>query len=233
MMIRAVELSHNLNGQRLGRKGRGTRERIIAAAIELINDDTRDQPVSLSAVARRASLGMTSLYTYFADFTELLLAVLEPVMASAEKAYLADLRARWPDGELAERCDRFVRAYHGFWAQHTKLLHLRNALSDRQDDRITLARIKATQPIIRCLVEQMDGDPRATRSREFSMATVLMIGIERSMTTLTDAEMPVRFVTDIQHHPDHFLIPCARLLEMAIRDMRTKGALDSLPKVSR
>src|SRR3546814_7301779 len=85
-------VSHNLNGQKLGRKGRITRERILAAAIELI--DSPEEAVTLSAVARRASLGMTSLYNYFTDLTELLLAVLEPVMATAEKSYLALLRDR-------------------------------------------------------------------------------------------------------------------------------------------
>ncbi|MFD2136315.1 hypothetical protein ACFSLT_16405 [Novosphingobium resinovorum] len=43
-------VSHNLNGQRLGRKGRVTRERILAAAIELIEDS--EEPVTLARVAR-------------------------------------------------------------------------------------------------------------------------------------------------------------------------------------
>src|SRR5579871_6514030 len=75
------EISHNLAGQRLGRKGRDTRERIMAAAAELI-DEAGEGAISMSSVARRASLGMTSLYNYFADFTEVVLALLEPVMAS-------------------------------------------------------------------------------------------------------------------------------------------------------
>src|SRR5688500_16342358 len=94
-------VSHNLNGQKLGRKGRVTRERILAATAELLAGP-RDAPISLSAVARQASLGMTSLYNYFSDFTELLLALLEPVMESAEDAYLAQLREPWSDDELGE-----------------------------------------------------------------------------------------------------------------------------------
>ena len=66
-------LSHNLLGQRLGRKGRDTRERILAATQRLL-DGPIDAPISLSAVAREASLGMTTLYLYFSDLTELLLA---------------------------------------------------------------------------------------------------------------------------------------------------------------
>ncbi len=218
------ELSHNLNGQRLGRKGRDTRDRIIAAASELIANAPAGTALSLSAVARAASLRMTSLYNYFADLTELLLAVLEPVMDSAEEAYLARLRNPWSDGDLAAHCDDFVRGYHGFWARNTRLLHLRNTLSDGMDERITTARLRATQPIIRLLVTQMGGDPRALRSREFGMSTVLMIGIERSMTALTDADLPSRMAENLQHDSNHFLVPCARLLEMAIRDMRQAKA---------
>ena len=51
-----------------------------------------------------------------------------------------------------------------------------------------------------------------------------MIGTERAVTTLTDSELPIRLAADIQHDADHFLLPCARLVEMAIRDMRAKLA---------
>lgn len=214
-----VSLSHNLAGQRLGRKGRDTRERIIAAAVELIYCSPVD-PLTLSAIARQAGLGMSSLYNYFGDLPGVLLAVLEPVMAEAEDSYLARLRTRWENVEVGERCYEFVAAYRDFWVRHTRLLHLRNSLSDNGDERMADLRIAATQPIIRRIVEQMDGDPRARRSTKFAMATVLMIGVERSMTIATDRELPALMAQDIQHDPDHFLRPCARLMEMAIRDMR-------------
>lgn len=212
-------LSHNLAGQRLGRKGRDTRERILAAAVELIYCP-EVEPLTLSAIARRANLGMTSLYNYFGDLTGVLLAVLEPVMATTEDCYLAPMRTRWDDAEVGERCYEFVAAYRDFWTRHTRLLHLRNTLSDSGDQRMADLRIAATQPIIRRIVEQMDGNPRERRSAKFAMATVLMIGVERSMTIATDRELPALMAQDIQHDPDHFLRPCARLMEMAIRDMR-------------
>jgi AcrR family transcriptional regulator len=216
------EVSHNLNGQRLGRKGRDTRERILLAAGRLLYCDTDRAPISLSAVAREASLGMTSLYNYFTDLTEVLLAVLEPVMASAEDVYLGALRKRWDDRELSERCYEFVSNYQAFWQKHSRLLHLRNAMSDQHDPRMTRQRIKSTQPIIGLLVEQMDGDPKAPRSIEFAMATVLMIGIERATTISTDDELPIRMAQDIRHDEAHFVRPSARLMEMAIRDMRSR-----------
>jgi len=217
------DVSHNLQGQRLGRKGRDTRDRILLATTRLLYCERRETPISMSAVAREASLGMTSLYNYFKDLSELLGALLEGVMASAEDAYLAPLRRRWDDGELATRCYEFVRGYQTFWETHSYLLHLRNAMSDKSDPVMTRHRIKSTQPIIGLIVEQMDGDPLAPRSRAFAMATVLMIGIERSVTISTDNDLPVKMAQNIKHDDDHFLRPCARLMEMAIRDMRTHG----------
>lgn len=216
-----AELSHNLAGQKLGRKGRDTRDRIIAATVELLAGPA-DEPISLTAVARKAALGMTSLYNYFTDLTELVLAVLEPVTASADEAYLAMLREPWADEELGQKCYAFVAAYHRYWAQHTRLLHLRNAMSDNPDGRMMIHRLRCTQPIIRQIVVQMGGDPRAHRSPEFALATMLMIGIERSMTISTDTELPSRIALDIRHDEDHFVRPGARLLELSIRDVRER-----------
>ncbi len=215
----STTLSHNLNGQRLGRKGRDTRERILAATNELLAGPP-DVEVSLSAVARQASLGMTSLYNYFNDLTELLMAVLEPVMATAEDEYISLLRDRWDDAVLGERALAFVTAYHGFWIKHSRLLHLRNQMADAQNERMVLHRVHAAQPVMRLLVEQMDGDLGQQQSPPFSMATALMTGLERVVTVTTDTALQ-----HILHTPNplgrtHLLRAEARLLELGIRDYR-------------
>jgi len=81
-----AQFDTNLQGQKLGRKGRVTRERILEAALALI-EDADAEPLSLSAVARRADLRISSIYTYFADLTELFLTVLDPVDRSTQQAY--------------------------------------------------------------------------------------------------------------------------------------------------
>ncbi|WP_285018556.1 TetR/AcrR family transcriptional regulator [Novosphingobium sp. fls2-241-R2A-195] len=210
-------VSHNLNGQRLGRKGRVTRERILAAAIELIEDS--EEPVTLARVARGASLGMTSVYNYFTDMTELLLAVLDPVMATAENDYLSLARERWADEELYARCYAFVRAYHGFWARHSRLLHLRNALADQQDARMMAHRIRSSRPIIALLVRQMSDEPVGLGPHT-SMATMVMIGIERSVTLVTDRELRKLVGIEPEMSEDRYLVPGARLMEFAISDAR-------------
>lgn len=214
-------LSHNLQGQKLGRKGRDTRDRIIAATVDLLAGE-EDSSISLSAVARKASLGMTSLYNYFSDLTELLLAVLDPVMATAEDAYLAMLRERWPDEELGERCHRFIRAYYGFWSRHSRLLHLRNSMADNRDHRMMQHRITSSQPVIALLAEQMDGNPQSGDSPALAMATVLMTGTERTVTVATDSLLTGFFGPGPRHPEGYYLRPAARVMELAIRDTRAQ-----------
>jgi AcrR family transcriptional regulator len=209
--------SHNLNGQRLGRKGLQTRARIIDATNELLAESAE---ISLSAVARKVGLGMTSLYLYFTDLTELLLAVLEPVMAEAEDAYLKHLRERWPDETLNAHCLEFVTALHGFWHRNSTILHLRNSMSDQRDKRMMANRVNAARPVMGMLVQQMDHDPEVNGSPANGMATVLYTGIERVVTIATDRMLstvvPGQFAPNVRN----FLRSEARLLELGIRDFR-------------
>ncbi len=215
-------LSHNLAGQKLGRKGLLTRERILTATADILAEPG-ESPISLSAVARRASLGMTALYNYFNDLTELLSAVLEPVMATAEESYISRLRHRWSDEELGAQCDAFVHDYHAFWVRNSRLLHLRNSMADNGDHRLMLLRVSAAQPVMGLLVEQMDGDPQATASPVYAMATVMMTGLERTITVSTDAVLP-NLMARTPRSSDHYLKPSVRLLELGITDMRRSNA---------
>ena len=220
------DVSYNLNGQKLGRKGRDTRERILAACIQVLEDES-DEQVTMSAVARRAQLRMTSLYNYFADITELLLAVLEPVMTEAEDAFVASLRGYWPDDELAERSAAFLEAYHGFWSRNARLLHWRNSMADGGDQRMLIHRVRATQPLILLLVAQMSGDPHDPDSPPVGMATVMMTSIERVTTVSTDRSLTGLFGENMRRRSDHYLKPLARVLELGIRDMRATMAGDA------
>lgn len=219
-------VSHNLNGQRLGRKGRDTRERILAACSELLADP--EEVLTMSAVARRASLGMTSLYNYFADLTELLLAVLEPVMAMAEESHLGILREHWPDAELGARSRAFMDAYHSFWSRHSRLLHLRNTMADSNDHRLMIQRVLSTQPLIAFFVAQMGGDADDMQSPARGMATVLMTGIERTVTVATDTGLTSLFGDGQRRDKEHYLVPASRMIELMLADTRARLARGEL-----
>lgn len=211
-------LSHNLLGQRLGRKGRDTRERILATA-ERMFADPNGGPISLSAVAREAGLSMTTFYLYFADLTEMLLAVLEPSMASWEQTYTNLVVNRWPDQALRQHCIAFVNAFYGFWERHARLLHLRNSHVDNEG-RMVRHRIAAAQPLIGLMTMQMDGDPCDEGSLQFAMATALMTGIERTITVSTDLDWPNLAKLDLKSNAPNLLRGQARLLELGIIEGR-------------
>jgi AcrR family transcriptional regulator len=224
------ELSHNLLGQRLGRKGRDTRERILAATERLLAGPP-DTPITLSAVAREASLGMTSLYLYFNDLTELLIAQLSATMALAEEAYTGHLRGHWPDDTLGQHCLRFVEAYHAFWVRHSRILHLRNSYADGSDVRMRRHRIEMAMPLIQLFVQQMEGDPSIMESVSFALATVLLMGIERVVTATTDVGFTVTFsilqIEDPEPQVRRLLEAEARLLELGVRDRRQTARFHS------
>lgn len=217
-------VSLNLNGQKLGRKGRDSRARIIAAAAELVAAGG-NAPVTLSAVARKSELGLTSLYVYFTDLTELLLAVLEPVRAAAEDAYLQLMRQPWPDESLPRHCREFAAAYYDFWQQHSRILHLCNSLADQNDQRMVQHRVDAVQPVITMLVEQMNGDLKQPGSPVYALAIMLVMAIERAATIRTDETLPGLLESGMMQEADRFLHPAARLLELGIRDARAGGSV--------
>ncbi|MFN4135098.1 MAG: TetR/AcrR family transcriptional regulator [Novosphingobium meiothermophilum] len=216
---RREAVAHNLNGQRLGRKGRDTRDRIIAAAQEILSEPRDAGLITLSEVARRASIRIGTLYLYFADLTELILAVLEPVMATVESEYVHLVREYWPDDELHARAMTFVKAYFGFWTRHSRVLHLRNSMADRGDERMMVHRVRSAIPVMRLLITQMDSRPMERGTPVSSMATALMTGLERVATVMTDDKM-TKLLNEPVNPLEYLLDAEARLFELAIRDQR-------------
>ncbi len=213
--------SHNLNGQRLGRKGRDTRDRIIAAARELLENPDEPQ-VSLSAVARQANLGMSSLYAYFSDLSELMEALLEPVMAEAEVGYLAMLKLHWPDENLAENCEAFVAGFYRFWQRNSKILHLRNTMADQRDPRMIVHRIEAAKEVIGHLMGQMGRNKNERGTAALGMATILYMGLERAINITTDKHFGSALSENFAPDVEHYFEAEARLFEFGIREYRTK-----------
>jgi hypothetical protein len=93
-------------------------------------------------------------------------------------------------------------------------------MADRQNERMMLHRVHAAQPVMRLLVDQMDGGSEEAGSPVFSMGTALMTGLERVVTVTTDMALQ-----NILHSPPplartHLLRAEARLMELGIRDYR-------------
>jgi AcrR family transcriptional regulator len=218
------DVSHNLAGQRLGRKGLETHERIVQAALRLLRSSPSDVPVTLTAVSREASVGMTTLYLYFPDIGELVLAALNRIMATADDAFLDRLRSRWPDDGLEACCLDFLRAHLQFWRRHARILHMRNSFADKSDMRFLEYRNRISYPLIEMLVQQMDGDPATKDSHHSLVASVILAGLERLATVITTANFPAlvrrQGVKNEHVHVYRMLGVEARLIALGIRDAR-------------
>ena len=226
---REPEVSHNLLGQRLGRKGLETRERIIAAALLLLDGPVSDVPITLSSVAREASVGMTTLYLYFPDLGELVLAALVRVMDTAEAAFLSRLRSYWPDDQIEVNCLDFLTAHYAFWQRHSRILHMRNSFADASDLRFLEYRNKVSYPLISILVRQMDGNPADIGSPGFALATILLTSFERIATVVTNPNFHAALTHNISPEEEEarltrLLEAEARLIALAIRDERSAAA---------
>jgi AcrR family transcriptional regulator len=223
MNARPSGIELNLQGQRLGRKGQETRARIIAVARELIEEGGEEQ-LSLTAVARRAELRMSSLYNYFTDLADLFLAVAEPTIAASEDAYVGFLRQRWPDDALPAHCLIFVQAFHEFWRANARLLHMRNAIADQHEPRIMTHRIDMARAAIRLLGQQMDAPADRFTGVEYDLASVLYTGLERVVTIATDERLKSHYPPTIQpRFQGETIKQQARLFALAIADERTNG----------
>lgn len=217
------EVSHNAAGQRLGRKGQETRERILAAALRLFEDPLAP-PVTLTSVAREASISLTNFYLYFPDFVDLVLALLDRVMTDSQADYIDVMRIRWSDDDLSGRCLLFLEEHYQFWRRHTRLLHLRNTLSE-SDTRVMEYRQRAIQPILQFLAMQMDhGTGQGFTCADLAM--VLLIGFERTATIVTAPKFEVlaQEQSDLANGRivDRLIRGEARILELAIRDCRAQ-----------
>lgn len=217
----------NLDGQRLGRKGMETRERILGAMLKLMAAPP-GEPVTLTAVAKEASVGMTTLYLYFPDMGDLLIAALDRSMEGANEAFIDHLRTRWTDEDLAEECQEFGRAHCEFWRKNAGVLHLRNSFADSSDHRLIAYRWQVSMPVIDLLIQQMDGDPKERDDRlGRDLASVLLSGVERVAALVTHRNFYLLnsgSEEEIQSAAQRLVQAQAKLLELAIANQRRSKA---------
>lgn len=218
-----AEITHNLVGQRLGRKGQETRDRIVAAMARLLQADD-DAPITLSAVAREASIGMSTLYLYFPDLGELALAVMARTVKETDPAFIEHLDEFWADAVLADRVATFANAHFAFWEKNARLLHLHNSFADARDLRFVRYRQRTTAPVRAMLVRQMGAQPGACPALYEDCATVMLAGLERVASIVINPDFAmlagVERPEERRRYVDRLALAEARLMEALIRDMR-------------
>lgn len=174
--------AENKSGQRLGEKGRRTRQRIITATQSLIEASGGLVPAS-AAIARAADVTAPTFNLYFKDIGEAVLAVIQP-MDSELRPVLDLLTADWPPEALFKHARAFVAAYFKYWKTHAALLRVRNRLADDGDQRFVRLRLESADPLIAAMAAKV-GVPVAQSyilGDRMDVAALLIVVLERLAT---------------------------------------------------
>jgi AcrR family transcriptional regulator len=234
-IARSTAATSNLLGQRLGRKGQETRDRIICAMSDLLQDPD-ETPITLGAIARAAGTGMSTLYLYFPDIGALVLAVLDRTVKMHEAGFDSDLGEWWPDEVLADRVLTFARAHFSFWQKYARLLQMRNSFADAGDLRFVSYRQEMAQPILVQLVRQMGAEPGGGDPLFDDCAAVMLTGLERMATVLIHPDFAMLTGVEGAEERNRLVERLARaealVIEMAMRALRARCGGPARPGMS-
>ncbi|RVT89360.1 TetR/AcrR family transcriptional regulator [Sphingomonas crocodyli] len=175
----------NKSGQALGRKGHGTRQRVIEATEALLKESRGIAP-PVAAIAREAGISPPTFYLYFTDVGEAIFAAMETLNERFDPV-VALLTADWPETERLDHARAYVRAFFAYWRDNATLLRARNRLADEGDDRFVQMRLESAarlaEPFTRKIPDAVvDGKVVA---ESYDIAAGLMVAMERMATVIT------------------------------------------------
>lgn len=172
-------LVSNKIGQRLGRRGRLTRDRFLDAARVLL---ATTSPIDLTAAAISKAAGSSpaTFYVYFDDVRELLLALSAAAPARVEALFPRE-DALLVDDRLQADVAVMIAAVNAAWDLNAPILLFRNLEADRGDTRFDTLRTAQARPMLDRIAAAIarrrgpDHDPMAAEAA----ASVLVAAIER------------------------------------------------------
>lgn len=141
--------ARNMLGQKMGRKGRETRQKIMEATIELLKTSSY-KDLSVSEIAIEAGLSNATFYVYFKDVEEVIYACLQS--AALDHGELFEiLDAEWNSENLREQVSRFVGLYNELWDKYRIELRIRNLEADQGNLRFLNLKIESNRAMLQKL----------------------------------------------------------------------------------
>lgn len=139
----------NLLGQKMGRKGRETRQKIMDATIELLKTSSY-KDLSVSEIATEAELSNATFYVYFKDVEEVIYACLLSAALDHGELFKV-LDAEWNSENLREQVSRFVGIYNELWDKYRIELRVRNLEADQGNLRFLNLKIESNREMLQKL----------------------------------------------------------------------------------
>lgn len=164
-----------------GRRGEATRQRLLGALLELLNNRPITQ-ISVVDIAKLAGVTHTAFYIYFANVAEALLCASNELSQSPP-----DLVAIFEDGwavETAwEKAAAFVRRYRLTWDENRPLLRARNLAAEEGDMAFGWSHERSLAPLLGAIARHVSQGQAVGRIDPTldadAMAGALMAMLER------------------------------------------------------
>jgi AcrR family transcriptional regulator len=176
----------NKHGQSMGRKGRETRQRIMAAARKMLKSSS---PVQLTVVsiAKEAETSSATFYLYFKDVRGLLLVLSEEAEADMRVVHEV-LDEPWDPKFLdLDHASRVVQAYVSVWDKHREVLRIRNLEADRGDPEFENIRLRTSVRMVSRFAEHIFAaypeDTTLSYTDAMAEGSVLVAAMERLAAT--------------------------------------------------
>ena len=174
------------SGGALGRKGQETRTRLLDAALRLLQAQSAVS-LTATAIAQEAQTSLATLYVYFGDVSDVLLALAQE--ASADITDILSAIDAWdPLSEDEEGARAFFEAYRAYWDRHKAVLVLRNMESDCGDERFAEIRNRAGLRMVEALGAKIligHQGSGMTQEQASARSMVIFAAIERLATRET------------------------------------------------
>lgn len=145
--------TRNLLGQKIGRKGRETRQRIMDAALELLKTCSY-KDLNVSEIVSEADVSNATFYVYFKDVEEVLYACVQAAALDLGELH-AVVDAEWTPDNAREQVAKFVDIYNKLWEKYRIELRIRNLEADQGNLRFLNLRIETTKVILQKLSNKL------------------------------------------------------------------------------
>ncbi len=168
-------VKRNLLGQKLGRKGSETRQRIVDVTLNILKTRSYSD-LSVADIAGEAELSSSTFYVYFKDVEDVLYhCVLEAAQDLHDLHEILD--QPWTDDNVAACVREFVMRYNSLWEQYRVELRVRNLEADQGNFRFLNLRIQTTQDLLEKLSRKITQfNPALKNPRQIAIAIHAAMG---------------------------------------------------------
>jgi AcrR family transcriptional regulator len=166
----------NLLGQKMGYKGRVTREKILVATHKLLRT-TAYKNLTASTISQSAGVSAATFYVYFSDLKELFFACVLEAVSDTDNIFHA-LKQPWNTADSEVAIENFVNEYMAHWSQYRPEMHMLLIESDLGSPPFINLRVSISTRIVRAIADQLHA-LKPDLSNSDMLARVIFTAMER------------------------------------------------------